>query len=207
MKRIAIITVLIAVSAIALHAQRIGIRGGVTFDNSKIGYANVDKEHKTGFDGGLTLDFGLPLLGWNINTGVSYANRGFSLKHDRGINDEGLSVGETYHFTTHSLEVPLNLRKQFNLIAVKPFVQAGVYGSYIFSGRVKDPEASHSMKFENDSDKLAMGANIGVGCTFVSKICFLANYSLGFNKNKCNFGGETLSYRNKACTLSLGYLF
>lgn len=207
MKKVAA-AVLLFVCVVSLHAQiRVGVRGGVVLDNSKIGYPDVKNETKTGFDGGLTLDFSLPLLGWNINTGASYANRGFSLKHERGLNNEGLMTGETYHFTTHSLEIPVNIRKEFNLIAVKPFVQTGLYGSYILSGKVKDSETSHSIKFEDDSDKFTTGANIGVGCVFISKISLLANYSIGFSKNKYTFGESTVSRRNRSCTFSLGYLF
>lgn len=184
----------------SIKAQQLGIKGSVVLDNSKIGFPNVDADTETGFNGGLVADFKLPLISWGVNTGLLYSYRGFSLK-----NSYGSGTGISYHFKTHGIEVPVNIYKEFNAIVLKPFLQAGLYASYTFSGRVNDGEASRSIEFEGKADRFDIGANISVGCKLTSKLRFLTSYGFGFAENKYIFSGQPISRKSRNLTFSLEY--
>ncbi len=201
MKKI-IVIFLFVFCAVSLSAQQFGLRGGVILDASSIQFPQVETNKRVGFNVGGVCDFKLPMIGWEINTGLLYANRGFSLKSRYGDGN-----GITYHFTTNNIEVPVSIRKEFDLFIVKPFIQAGLYASYTFSGRVKDGDSSQSMAFDGNANKLDIGANITMGFKLTSKLRFLANYGIGFAENKYVFSDQSISHKSRAYNLSLEYMF
>ncbi|MFV0419705.1 MAG: porin family protein [Dysgonomonas sp.] len=200
MRIVTIILFFTLCSYASVNAQQFGIKGSVVIDNSKIEFPNVDTETKAGFNGGLVGNFNLPFTSWGVNTGLLYSYRGFSLK-----NSYGNETGVTYHFKTHGIEVPVNICKEFNAIVLKPFLQAGLYASYTFSGRVNDGEASRSIEFERKADRFDIGANISVGCKLTSKLRFLTSYGFGFAENKYIFSDQPISRKNRNLTFSLEY--
>lgn len=185
-----------------LKAQQIGVRAGVNLNSSKVDYENIDAKFRTGFNVGAISDFNLPLDGWKLNTGLLYNYQGFSLRQDRG-NNQGIS----YYFNTNNLELPINIRKEFDLHAIKPFIQGGVYGSYVLSGRIKDGDSSQTMKFKKNGDKLDIGMNFGAGCYLTTKLRLVANYGFGFKERQIVFGDQFVSYKNASWSLSAEYIF
>lgn len=199
--RIVVIVLFFTLCSFAsVNAQQFGIKGSIVVDNSKIGFPDVETDTRTGFNGGLVGDFKLPLTSWGLNTGLLYSYRDFSLK-----NSYKDKAGVTYYFKTHGVEVPVNIYREFNSIIIKPFIQAGLYASYTFSGRVKDGEVSRSIEFEGKSDRFDIGANISVGCKLTSKLRFLTGYGFGFAENKYIFSDQPISRKSRNITFSLEY--
>lgn len=200
MRIVAIILFFTLCCSVSLDAQQFGFKGSVIVDNSKVSFPDVDIDAKAGFNGGFVGNFNLPLTSWGINTGLLYSYRGFSLK-----NNYGDGRGITFHFKTHGIEVPVNVYKEFNTIVLKPFLQAGLYASYTFSGRVNDGEASRSIEFEGKADRFDIGANISVGSKLTSKLRFLTSYGFGFAENKYIFSDQPISRKSRNLTFSLEY--
>lgn len=191
---------LLSVSGVS--AQQLGVRAGANLSNSKVELKGVDIKANMGFNIGVISDFNLPFDGWKINAGLLFSNQGFALKQDYGNNS-----GLTYNFTTNTIEVPVNVRKEFNFFIVKQYVQAGLYSSYALSGRIKDGDTSHSLDFKNNSDRFDTGFSLGVGSYLTRNIQVLINYDHGFGKSEMNFGDQIIASKNRRWTLSAGYMF
>lgn len=202
--RINLLLVLLALlSFTSLNAQKIGIRGGVNLSTPKVELDGTDTKSYTGFNVGVVSDFNLPFDGWKINASVLFSNQVFGLKQDYGNNS-----GVTYNFITNTIEIPVNVRKEFSLLMFKSlFVQAGLYSSYALTGRVKDGDTSHSLDFKNNSDRLDGGMSAGVGSYITKNIQVLINYDYGFSESEINFGDQVIASKNRKWALSAVYMF
>ncbi|WP_165020274.1 porin family protein [Dysgonomonas sp. ZJ279] len=192
----------IFVPVIALNAQRLGVKAGVNLNNSKVDFNGMDADLYTGFNVGLISDFNLPFSGWKFNTGLLYSYEGFKLKEDYGNN-----MGITYHFITNNIEIPLNIRREFNHFVIKHYIQAGLNSSYALSGRIKDGESSRSLSFKNNADRFDFGASVGIGCYLTSKLQLLASYDHGLTESELVFGDQIISTKNRRWSLAVGYMF
>lgn len=192
----------IFISLNVVHAQQLGFRGGVNLNNTNVDLNGIDKKSKIGFDLGIMSDFNLPFHEWTINTGILFSKQRFELKQDYGNN-----VGVTYNFITNNIEVPVTVRKEFNLTLVKPFIQIGLYSSYAISGKLKDGETKHSLDFNKNIDRFNAGLTAGIGSYLTKNIYFLINYDHGLRKNKIGFGDENITLKKRKWLLSAGYTF
>lgn len=202
--RTKLLLVLLALLAFTnVNAQKLGVRAGVNLSNPKVELSGLDAKSYTGFNVGITSDFNLPLNGWKINAALLFSNQGFALKQDYGNNS-----GVTYNFTTNTIEIPVNVRKEFNLLMFKSlFVQAGLYSSYALTGRVKDGDTSHSLDFNSNSDRFDGGLSIGAGSYITKNIQILINYDYGFSESEVKFGDQVIGSRNRRWAFSAGYMF
>ena len=199
-KTLLLLVILISLSSV--NAQQLGVRADVNLSNTQVELNGIDTKSYVGFNIGAISDFNLPFDGWKINAGLLFSNQGFALKQDYGNNS-----GLTYNFITNTIEVPVNVRKEFNLLIVKQYIQAGLYSSYVLSGRVKDGDTSHSLDFKNNSDRFDTGFSVGIGSYLTKNIQILINYDYGFTKSEINFGDQVISSKNRRWGLSAGYMF
>ena len=202
MKIKTLLLLVILVSLNSVNAQQLGVRAGVNLSNTQVELNGIDTKSYVGFNIGAISDFNLPFAGWKINAGLLFSNQGFALKQDYGNNS-----GLTYNFITNTIEVPVNVRKEFNLLIVKQYIQAGLYSSYVLSGRVKDGDTSHSLDFKNNSDRFDTGFSVGIGSYLTKNIQILINYDHGFTKSEINFGDQVIASKNRRWGLSAAYMF
>lgn len=202
MKIKTLLFLVILVSLSSVNAQQLGVRAGVNLSNTQVELNGIDTKSYVGFNIGAISDFNLPFAGWKINAELLFSNQGFALKQDYGNNS-----GLTYNFITNTIEVPVNVRKEFNLLIVKQYIQAGLYSSYVLSGRVKDGDTSHSLDFKNNSDRFDTGFSVGIGSYLTKNIQILINYDHGFTKSEINFGDQVIASKNRRWRLSAGYMF
>ena len=94
-----------------IKAQHLGIKTGYIADISKIEYPDVKATE---------LDIPFRYTGLGIKTNLLYASHGFKLREDYG-NDSGV----TFYFRTNSLELPVVLYKEFNVLLFKSYVKGG----------------------------------------------------------------------------------
>lgn len=203
--RISLFLVLLAfVSSGTLKAQKIAVRTGVNLGAPKIDFNGVDETTRVGFNVGLTSDFSLPLIGWSLNASLLYSNQGFVLKQDYGNN-----IGVTYNTTINTIEMPVNVRKEFKLsnFIKSLFVQAGLFSSYTLSGIAKDKDGSHSLGFLNNSDRFSTGASVGCGSSITNNIQVLVNYDYGFSGSKMTLGDQVMTLSNRRTMISVAYMF
>ena len=202
MKIKTLLLLVVLVSLNSVNAQQLGVRAGANLSTTQVELNGIDTKSYVGFNIGVISDFNLPFDGWKINAGLLFSNQGFTLKEDYGNNS-----GVTYNFITSTIEVPVNVRKEFNLFIVKQYIQAGLYSSYVLSGRVKDGDTSHSLDFKNNADRFDTGFSLGIGSYLTKNIQILINYDLGFTNSEINFGDQVIVSRSRRWGLSAGYKF
>lgn len=202
MKRFFMLICLLSGITIAMHAQRFGIVGGMTFSEMTLrsgDYSYHGLKSKVGFTGGVILDMPVSKFA-SVNTGLLYANRGYSGKND--------VLGERMRGTlvTKNLEIPVNMAMKLRTPIVQPFIQAGPYMMIALSGTKKMDGVSHDVDF-NGSDRemkrVDFGFNMGAGVEFLS-LRLLVNYGLGFI-NLSEISG--LKTRNRALSGTIAWMF
>jgi len=113
----AVTSLLLAGAVSTAEAQRgleLGVRGGVSVASASFSEATFDKSNRTGFAGGVFLNYDLSALGFQV--GAQYAQKGVDL-------DVSGTVSE---FSLKYLEIPAVVKLGIPLGAVKPSVFGGV---------------------------------------------------------------------------------
>lgn len=104
----------VAASTPALAQTTLGLRGGVSVATASFDSETLDDENRTGFVGGVFLDFGgSNLLGFQV--GAQYAQKGADFDADQTIDELSLDY----------LEIPAVVKLGLPLGALKPSVFAG----------------------------------------------------------------------------------
>lgn len=228
-RRISLITVMV-LSAILLFAQekvnqrsgtRIGLRGGINFQNINGKDENGDKlenEILTGFNAGITAD---------IPVGVDFYFQPGLLYTIKGAKSKDVILGQTINgkVKISYLELPLNflykpmLGKGYLLLGFGPYAALGISGKVTYEGA--GSSSSSDIKFKNkvnssDPDDfvylrpLDAGANLLAGYEFGSGVSFQLNTQLGLIKINPEYEGasnDKTSAKNTGFGFSLGYKF
>jgi len=101
-------------SAAAQKGLELGFRGGVSVASASVDIDQTfDKSNRTGFAGGLFLNYDASLLGFQI--GAQYAQKGVDLELDNVVNEFSLSY----------LEIPAVVKLGIPLGVIKPSVFGG----------------------------------------------------------------------------------
>jgi len=201
MKRFFIIIFFLTVSY-TVYSQGFGVQAGVRINVSGIEYPGVDISRKAGFEGGVTYRHSVSVLPLAIRTALLYYNSEFNLRNDLGNN-----TGITYHFVENNLKLPLTIEWRPLPGIIKPFIQAGLYTSYSFSGSIKDNDSSNSLKYKKDGHKFDYGVVIGIGTYLTSHIALNINYEHGFSDRELILGDQFVSVKNRGCSVALNYIF
>ncbi|MFT3995520.1 MAG: porin family protein [Dysgonomonas sp.] len=192
----------LTVSLSQLNAQKIGVSGGVDFNQSSISFGDADVDKKVGFHIGAIYKQNL-IGGFALTGELLYARKEFKLSSSTS-GESGIS----FHCETHNLELPVNIRKSFSLPVVEPFIQLGPYASYALSGKFKGGDLSKSIDYDG-GDRFDYGLNFGIGCGFPFNLQAVVNYGLGLKENKIPFGvsDDKVAVKNRQLSLSVAYLF
>jgi len=161
---------------------KFGLKAGLNFDNFSPKNASQDLKFKnsTGWQAGALLKVKIPVIGIGVQPEVLYTVK------KTNVNSESNSI--------HYFEVPVNLFKSFNLVAIQPYLMAGPYFGYAVQ--------SKGDKFGADIDKFDWGIGVGAGLE-VWKLQLGARYSWGLQ----DVGVQDFKIRNNTFTVSLAYLF
>lgn len=143
----------------------------------------------------------------NIEPAVLYSSKG--AKGDD--NDENIVLYSDESININYLEVPINISYNINLNStdnVTPFVFAGPYIGYAFSGKIKSQNTTEKLEIgssNNDDIKpLDYGANIGAGVRFSN---FLISAQYGIGLANINPGTSSQKVLNGVFGISIGYKF
>lgn len=194
---------LFIISSYTCLAQGFGLQAGIKLNNSDVKCAGIEADTKAGIEIGAFYEIALPVITtWKVNAGLLYSNHRFSLQDDYGNN-----TGITYHFSENNIKLPVKIRWQPDLGLIKPFINGGVYSSYMFSGKIKDSDSRESLKYKDSKDKIDYGISIGVGVYLMSHIGLNINYDMGFAERNIMLGEQFVSAKNKECSILLNYRF
>ena len=165
-----------------IHAQvNFGLKAGINFANFDYKDANLKIENSTGWQTGILLQVQDPVLGLGIQPELLYTVINGNVDHHSN--------------SIHYFRVPVNLYKSFNLVMIRPFIEAGPYFSYAlnFVGTV----------FDSRIDKFDWGIGLGAGVG-ISKLLIGARYSWGLQDVSSM---KEFEMKNNTFCLSLALLF
>jgi hypothetical protein len=185
-----VFTIMIALVAVTVNAQRIGIRGGLNLSNMD---TEDDTKTLAGFNAGIIGE--LPLSeNFFLNAAILYTQNGAK------IEDADLDL------VLNNLELPVNLAYKFGAGAIRPFIQAGPYVAYGLNAKITNGDEEEELEYgdgDNEVTRMDIGVNVGAGLD-ISKFQVLLNYGLGFTDLS---GSDDSEYKNRQFSISLGYFF
>ncbi|MCD8387027.1 MAG: porin family protein [Bacteroidales bacterium] len=196
---VAILT-LVAVAAPASAQFRWGLKVGMDINKLTVSKSdwknNFDAENRTGFTGGLTSEFTIPIIGLAFDASLMYTHR---------VNAYTEDDGQESTYSKDYLSIPINLKYKFSLPVVSSFLVP-----YVFTG----PEFAVlcSKKAIQDgwkSKSFDSTWNFGLGLQLLSKVQLAASYGIGMNKiSEMTYAGEAVDLgRTKAWRVTLAYFF
>ncbi len=169
MKRISILSVLILLCAMAADAQlRYGFNLGGAFADASLsdakGYSALNR---SGFRGGLALEYQMPRCGVAFDASVLYSRYNSRLRDD--------ATGDIYGFGRNYLELPLNVKYKFWLSAMNRLVAPMI---------ITGPSFMIGLDGRNDQSPLTVkrfqpGWNVGLGVDFANILQLTAGYRFG----------------------------
>lgn len=179
-----IILAVIATVAVAMPASaqfRFGIKAGmnvnsVSFNTDDL-KNNFDKENRSGFFGGITTEFTVPIIGLGFDLSVLYSHR--NVEGDiKGNNDlENILKNEDFRKQDY-IEIPLNLKYKLSLPAISkiiaPYVTTGPSIAFKCS-KAAVTDAYKEKKFD-------AAWNVGGGVQLIEHLQIGVNYSWGMTK-------------------------
>lgn len=186
----------LAVATPASAQFRWGIKAGATINKLSFDKEVLSSDNRTGFTGGLMVEFTAPLIGIGMDASVLYANRSFDYTEttENGIVDS--------HRTRSYIDIPLNLKYKLGLPGVgkiiTPFVTTGPDFSFLCSKK----------NFENAAKNKSFDFawNFGLGLQLINKLQIAANYGLGIT-NSVSGGDAMYSSKNRTWTITAAWLF
>lgn len=201
---VAIVAIAVLLSSTPADAQiKFGIKAGANFNSLKFNQDLFNDDNRAGFNGGVMLEFTMPLIGVGMDASVMYVHRsGEDFKElDASGNEISTSTSRDY------IDIPLNLKYKLSLPGigslVKPFVTTGPSFAFLVSKK------NINEFIKNKSCDIAW--NFGFGVELFSHVQVAASYGLGLT-NTLEYVGignnnETIEGKNRYWTVTAAYLF
>ncbi len=190
----------------ALPAQappKFGPKIGMTVNSLHFNESVFDSDNRSGFTGGVMLQFIAPVVNLGFDASVMYVRRNL----DATIEENGASDRIVSH--RDYIEIPINLKYMIGLPAigkiVSPFVTTGPSFAFLTSG------TGINEAFKNKTFDVAW--NFGFGLEIVQKVQVAASYGLGLSNSVVDrLSGGALNNididgKTRCWTITAAYLF
>lgn len=201
---VAIVAIALLLSSTPADAQiKFGIKAGANFNSLKFNQDLFNDDNRAGFNGGVMLEFTMPIIGVGMDASVMYVHRSGEdfTDYDEAGNEISTSTSRDY------IDIPLNLKYKLSLPGigslVKPFVTTGPSFAFLVSKK------NINEFIKNKSCDIAW--NFGFGIELFSHVQVAASYGLGLT-NTLEYVGignnnETIEGKNRYWTVTAAYLF
>lgn len=201
---VAIVAIAVLLSSTPADAQiKFGIKAGANFNSLKFNQDLFNDDNRAGFNGGVMLEFTMPIIGVGMDASVMYVHRSGEdfTDYDEAGNEISTSTSRDY------IDIPLNLKYKLSLPGigslVKPFVTTGPSFAFLVSKK------NINEFIKNKSCDIAW--NFGFGIELFSHVQVAASYGLGLT-NTLEYVGmgnnnETIEGKNRYWTVTAAYLF
>ena len=186
------------ISTTGFSQIKFGLRGEVGLNNPKLIDNKLEVDYLNTFRLGPTLEVMLPGLNFGVEASVLYNN-------DR-MDVRKIDNNETVEVTNHYIDIPLNLKYKFGLIApIKIYAAGGPYAKiHIDGGNIKFAEVQDEIKSKN----FEAGINLGIGAELFTNSAGGVNYGINltdnYSVNKPEWGD---ALNDKKGTWSVGIAF
>ena len=209
---IAIAAIILATTAIPAAAQfRWGPRIGTEVGSMRFDKSVFNNENRAGFTGGLTAEFGIPIIGICFDASLMYVHR---VSHSEAKIATGATTGDNEVLASSKfrnrdyLEIPINLKYKIGLPIdgkiISPYLMTGPTFSVLASKRDIN-EAFRNRRFST-------AWNFGAGVELFSHLQISAAYGIGMNRmieasNNAAVTGSTLDSKSNYWTITAAWLF
>lgn len=189
---------LLVVASVALtpaaQAQlRYGFRfGGVFADASLKDAGSLSLDNKSGFSGGLMLEYQMPKCGFAADIAVVYT------RYNTHLLDDGV---KTKPFGRDFIEVPLHLKYKFWLPAFHD-----LFGPLVYTGPSLMIRTSDSGPENFTTRPLQPGWDVGIGFDIVNFIQITGGYRFGLGNAAKNAPGNA-TYRTNGWNVAANLIF
>ena len=191
-------------AALPAQAQlKFGPKIGMTVNSLHFNESVFDSDNRSGFTGGVMLQFIAPVVNLGFDASVMYVRRNLAAT----IEENGASDRIVSH--RDYIEIPINLKYMIGLPAigkiVSPFVTTGPSFAFLTSG------TGINEAFKNKTFDVAW--NFGFGLEIVQKVQVAASYGLGLSNSVVDrLSGGALNNididgKTRCWTITAAYLF
>lgn len=158
-------------TASAVGPLRFGIKAGMNINQLKLNEKAFASDNRSGFTGGVNLQFNAPIINIGVDASVMYTHRNNSLK----LKDFKEASGS---FNCDYIEIPVNFRYNLGL----PLV-GKVFTPYLLTG----PDFSFRLSNENVKEAIKYRSfdvawNFGLGFRLIDHLELGATYGIGITK-------------------------
>lgn len=200
---------LVAITCLSVSAQKTkylawGVEAGMNFNKLSFARSDFESSNRAGFFVGPKLKVNVPILGFGVDAAVLY-----SLNSAKVINE--VSEGETVSVSRNLsyLEIPLNLRYNFDLRILSLYLATGPQYNYCLSGK-GTIEDLYGPQLDNYS-RSTWGWNVGAGAEIASRFQVGITYTIPVsNSGKLETGDITnvfTNFKQKTVKVRLAYYF
>lgn len=188
-------------SASAGGPLRFGVKAGVNVNEMKFNESAFDASNRSGFTGGVTLQFVAPILNIGVDASVMYTHRQNRIYFTEDGETEGITSNSDY------IEIPVNFRWNISVPLISKVVTP-----YLFTG----PDFSFLMSNKNvknawNNRTFDLGWNFGLGLRFVDHLEIGASYGLGITNSasadNALYGKNLADGKNRYWTITAAWLF
>lgn len=188
-------------SASAGGPLRFGVKAGVNVNEMKFNESAFDASNRSGFTGGVTLQFVAPILNIGVDASVMYTHRQNRIYFTEYGETEGITSNSDY------IEIPVNFRWNISVPLISKVVTP-----YLFTG----PDFSFLMSNKNvknawNNRTFDLGWNFGLGLRFVDHLEIGASYGLGITNSasadNALYGKNLADGKNRFWTITAAWLF
>lgn len=188
-------------SASAGGLLRFGVKAGVNVNEMKFNESAFDASNRSGFTGGVTLQFVAPILNIGVDASVMYTHRQNRIYFTEEGETEGITSNSDY------IEIPVNFRWNISVPLISKVVTP-----YLFTG----PDFSFLMSNKNvknawNNRTFDLGWNFGLGLRFVDHLEIGASYGLGITNSasadNALYGKNLADGKNRFWTITAAWLF
>lgn len=189
-------------AAYAGSPLRFGVKAGVNINELKFNESAFDASNRSGFTGGLTLQFTAPIINIGVDASLMYTHRNnrISFTGEDNVVDR-ITTNNDY------LEIPVNFRWNIGLPLVGKFIMP-----YLFTG----PDFSFLLSNKNvknawNNRTFDLGWNFGLGLRFIDHLEIGASYGLGITNaasaDNAMYGKNLVDGKNRFWTVTAAWLF
>ncbi len=188
-------------SASAGGPLRFGVKAGVNVNEMKFNESAFDASNRSGFTGGVTLQFVAPILNIGVDASVMYTHRQNRIYFTEDGETEGITSNSDY------IEIPVNFRWNISVPLISKVVTP-----YLFTG----PDFSFLMSNKNvknawNNRTFDLGWNFGLGLRFVDHLEIGASYGLGITNSasadNALYGKNLADGKSRFWTITAAWLF
>lgn len=199
-KNLLVLVLIVAFSTIATtgYSQiRFGLRGEVGLNNPTLIDNKLEVDYLNTFRLGPTLEIMLPGLNLGVEASLLYNNNRMDVRN--------IDNNTTVDITNHYIDIPLNLKYKFGIIApIKVYVAGGPYAKINVGGDDDFDKITEDIKTKS----FEAGVNLGIGAELFSKFAVGVNYGISltdnYSINKPEWGD---ALNDKKGTWSVGIAF